>query len=148
VAPIVASFEVERSQEDVFAYLDDLSRHGEWQEMIESVEVETEGPTRVGSRAADTRRVPGGRLQRTTYEIVEHDPPRRVAFRGIDGPVRVVGSAAVEPAGEGRSRVTVELELHGHGLLGLVVAPLARRQARAQVPKDQQRLKERLEAGA
>jgi uncharacterized membrane protein len=148
VAPIVASFEVERSQEDVFAYLDDLSRHGEWQEAIQAVKVQTEGAVRVGTRATDTRRVPGGRTVDSTYEIVEHDPPRRAAFRGVDGPARVVGSVSVEAAGEGRSHVTVELDFEGHGLLGFVLAPIARSQARKQVPKDQQKLKELLEAGA
>jgi uncharacterized membrane protein len=148
VAPIVASIEIERSPEDVFAYLDDLSRHGEWQELLESTVVETEGPTRVGSRAVDARRVPGGRTISVTYEIVEHDPPRRSAFRGVDGPVPVVGSVAVEPAGEGRSRVTLDLDFRGRGLVGAFMAPIARRQARKQVPKDQQRLKEILEARA
>jgi uncharacterized membrane protein len=148
VAPIVASIEIERSQADVFAYLDDLARHGEWQELLESTVVETEGPTRVGSRAVDTRRVPGGRTIVVTYEIVEHDPPRRSAFRGVDGPVPVVGSVTVEPAGEGRSRVTLELDFEHRGVMGVFMAPIARWQARRQVPKDQQRLKELLEAGS
>jgi uncharacterized membrane protein len=148
VAPIVASIEIERSQEDVFAYLDDLARHGEWQELIQSTVVETDGPTRVGSRAMDTRRVPGGRTIRITYEVTEHDPPRRYAFRGVDGPVPVAGNVTVEAAGEGRSRVTLELEFEHRGVAGLFMAPIAKSQARKQVPKDQQKLKERLEAGA
>jgi hypothetical protein len=36
----------------------------------------------------------------------------------------------------------------GHVLLGKLIAPLARRQAAKQVPKDQARLKELLERGA
>src|SRR5581483_11147310 len=146
MAPIVESIEIAKPPEEVFAYIDDLSRHGEWQGQIVSVEVLTEGPTRVGTRAADVRRVPGGK-QKITYEITEHDPPRKASFKGVNGPVRPVGSVTVEPAGEGRSRLTVELELEGHGLLGLVLAPLARSQARKEVPADQQRLKERLESG-
>ena len=61
MAPIVDTVEIAKSPQEVFAYLDDLSRHGEWQTQIESVELLTEGPTRVGTRAVDTRRVPGGR---------------------------------------------------------------------------------------
>ena len=142
---IVESIEIARKPEDVFAYLDQLDRHGEWQEPILDTKVLQEGPTKVGSRATDTRRVPGG-PQEITYEITEHDPPRRTSFRGIDGPVRVVGTVTVEPAGEG-SRVTIELDFKGHGF-GKLIAPLARRQARKQVPQDQARLKERLESGA
>ena len=148
MAPIVDTVEIAKSPQEVFAYLDDLSRHGEWQTQIESVEVLTEGPTRVGTRAVDTRRVPGGR-QKITYEITEHDPPRKAAFRGLDGPIRPEGSVTVEPLdGGARSRVTLELDLVGHGLMGKLRAPIARRDARKHVPEDQVRFKERLESGA
>jgi uncharacterized membrane protein len=144
--PITQTIEIARSPEDVFAYVDQLDRHGEWQSHIISSKLETEGPTRVGSKATDKRKVPGG-TQDVTYEITEHDPPRRAAFKGLNGPVRPVGTITVEPAGEGRSRLTLELDLRGHGLVGQFVAILARSQARKQVPADQQRLKERLESG-
>ena len=144
---ITESVEIDRTPEEVFAYLDQLERHGEWQGAIESVRVETEGPTRVGSRAAEKRRVPGG-AREFTYEVTEHDPPRRVSFKGVNGPVRPVGTVTVDPVGDGsRSRVTLRLELKGHGL-GKLIAPLAMREARKRVPEDQARLKARLESGA
>jgi uncharacterized membrane protein len=147
MAAIRDSIEIDRRPEDVFAYLDQLERHGEWQGQIVSVNLETQGPTRVGSRATDTRRVPGGRRD-ITYEITEHDPPRKASFRGVNGPIRPVGSVTVEPVGDGaRSRLTLELDFAGHGL-GRLLLPLVRMDAKKQVPKDQQRLKERLEAGA
>ncbi len=147
MAPVVDSIEIARSPEEIFAYLDQLERHGEWQTQIVSVTRETEGPTGVGTRATDVRKTPAGK-QSVTYEITEHDPPRKVSFRGTNGPIRPVGTVTVEAVGEGRSRVTLELELRGHGLLGALIAPLAQRDARKHVPKDQQRLKERLESGA
>jgi uncharacterized membrane protein len=144
---ITHSVEISRPPKDVFAYLDQLERHGEWQASIVAVKVETDGPTRVGSRATDTRKVAGGTRQ-ITYEITEHDPPWRVAFRGVAGPVRPIGKVRVQPLeGQTRSRVTLELELEGHGL-GKLIAPLARRDAQKQIPQDQARLKELLEAGA
>ena len=144
---ITQSIDIERRPEEVFAYLDQLERHGEWQEAIVECRRETEGPTRVGSRATDIRRVPGGPRE-LTYEITEHEPPRRVSFRGTNGPVRAVGTLTLEPQGDGsRSRLTLKLDLEGHGA-GRLFAPLARMQARRQVPRDQQQLKERLEAGA
>src|SRR6266480_2622208 len=103
---ITETIEIDRRPEEVFAYLDELDRHGEWQEASVSTRLETEGPTRVGSRATNKRRVPGG-TREFTYEITGHDPPRRSAFRGISGPVRPVGTVTVEPLGDGsRSRVT------------------------------------------
>jgi uncharacterized membrane protein len=141
------TIEIDRRPEEVFAYLDQLDRHGEWQESILDVRMETDGPTRVGSRATETRKVPGGK-QDITYEITEHDPPRRASFRGMNGPIRPVGTVTVEPVGDGsRSRVTLEFNLEGHGF-GKLMAPLVRLDARRQVPKDQERFKEKLEAGA
>ena len=59
--------------------------------------------------------------------------------------VRAVGSVVVEPIADGsRSRVTVEFDLNGHGL-GILVAPLARMQARKLIPEDHARLKDILE---
>lgn len=126
---IKESIEISRRPEDVFAYIDDLARHGEWQESIVSSHVDTDGPTRVGSRATEVRRM-GSREQTMTYEVTEHDPPRVFAFRGTDGPVRVIGRGTVEPAGDGSSsRVTIELDFAGHGF-GKLLAPLAGSQAR------------------
>ena len=147
MAKIVESIEISRSPEDVFAYLDQLERQVEWQGSVISSTRETEGPVRVGTRATDVRRVPGGK-QAITYEITEYDPPSRFSFKGVNGPVRPVGTVTIEPAGDGRSRLTLEMDLQGHGLLGLIVAPMARRQARKEIPQDQRRLKERLESGS
>lgn len=141
---ITSSIEIDRPQAVVFAYLDELDKHSEWQGDLVSSRLETEGPVRVGTRASDTRKVPGGPRE-FTYEITEHDPPRRSSWRVLEGPIRAVGSVTVEPVGDGgRSRVTVDFDLEGHGI-GLLFTPLARMQARRQVPRDQATLKEILE---
>jgi uncharacterized membrane protein len=141
---IISSIEIARPQQDVFAYLDELDKHSEWQGDLISSRLETEGPTRVGTRASDTRKVPGG-PQTMVYEITEHDPPRKSSWRVLDGPVRAVGSMIVEPIGDGtRSRVTVEFDLKGHGI-GILMAPFVRMFARRQVPRDQAKLKQILE---
>src|SRR6516165_527335 len=44
MAAIEHSVEIARSPEDVFAYIDDLERHGEWQPDIVSSTRETDGP--------------------------------------------------------------------------------------------------------
>ena len=127
MAPITDSIKIDRSPEEVFAYIDDLSRHGEWQGMIQEVTVLTDGPTRVGSRAREKRKVPGS-VQEMTYEITAHDPPRSASFRGLDGPVRASGTVTVAPE-DGGSRVTLELDFEGHGL-GKLLLPVVRRHAR------------------
>jgi uncharacterized membrane protein len=141
---ITSSIEIDRPPADVFAYLDELDRHSEWQSDLVSSSLDSEGPVGVGTRGTHTRKVPGG-TRKMSYEITEHDPPRRTSWRVLEGPVRAVGSVYVEPIADGsRSRVTVELDLEGHGL-GMLVAPLARMQARKLIPADHARLKEILE---
>jgi len=78
--------------------------------------------------------------------VIEHDPPRRIVARGLNGPVRPTVTVTVEPLDGGtRSRFTLELQLESHGV-GKLFAMLARRSARAQIPRDQARLKQILEA--
>jgi uncharacterized membrane protein len=144
MAPIVDSIEINRTPEDVFAYVADLARHGEWQQQILSVHIDTDGPTRVGSRATDKRRLPGG-TRDVSYEITEHDAPHTSSFRGVNGPIRPRGTVTVEPLdGGARSKLTLDFELEGKGL-GVLLAPLARANARKEIPKSHQRLKELLE---
>ncbi len=147
MAPISKSIEIDRRPEDVFAYLDDVKRHGEWQEQIVGVEPQGDQPMGVGKRVRETRRVPGGDRS-MNYEITEHDPPRQSSFRVLDGPVRAVGTVAIEPLDDGsRSRLTITIDFQGHGLAGKVLLPVAKSQARKQIPRDQAKLKALLESG-
>jgi uncharacterized protein YndB with AHSA1/START domain len=144
---IAHSIEIDRPPEDVFAYLDQLERHGEWQAEIVSTKVETSGPVAVGTRVREFRKI-GGREQDASYEITEHDPPRKTSFRGVVGPVRPLGTVVVAPVGDGsKTRVSIEFDLVGHGL-GKLIAPLARTQARKSIARSQEQLKAKLEAGA
>jgi uncharacterized protein YndB with AHSA1/START domain len=148
VAAIVESIEIQRRPEDIFSYMTDPSHLPEWQEGVVTARLEDDGPLGQGSRVTQTRRI--GRGERTmTSELTEYDPPRRFAFRGIDGPVRAVGRGTVEPLEDGaRSRVTIELDFEGHGIGKLLVPLVVRRQARNELPRDQRKMKERLESGA
>ena len=137
---------IDRPAEEVFAYLDQLDRHGEWQDSLLSAKVETEGPTRVGTRVVERRKVPGG-ARDIPYEITVHEPPRKASFRGTAGPVRPVGTVTVDPVGESRSRMALELDLEGHGI-GKLFALLARRQAAKEVPASHEKLKQLLESRA
>jgi len=140
------SVEINRPAAEVFAYLDQLDRHREWQSTIVSTTVETDGPTRVGTRVAERRKVPGG-AQDFPYEITEHEPPRKASFRGTSGPVRPVGTVTVDPLGESSSRMTLEFDLEGHGI-GKLLAIFARRQAAKEIPESHEKFKQLLESGA
>jgi uncharacterized protein YndB with AHSA1/START domain len=88
MAPIVASIEISRSPEDVFAYVTDPSHLPDWQGGVVRTERIGEGPVAVGTRAVVTRRI-GRREQTMTVEIAELDPPRSFAVRQLDYPERL-----------------------------------------------------------
>src|ERR671935_2522702 len=146
MASIVNSVEISRRPEDVFDYLTDPTHLPEWQESV--VFVRADGPFTVGSKAVVTRRV--GRMERAmTSEIAELNPPNEWAIRGIDGPVRGNVKGTVEPLADGqRSRVTISLDLEGHGIGKILLPLIVRRQAEAEMPGNMQKLKERLQSGA
>ncbi len=148
MATIVESVDISRRPEEVFSYVTDPSRLPEWQESAVGVRQKGNGPLAVGSRVAVTRRM--GRQERTmTSELTEVNPPRSWAVRGIDGPVRGIVNGTIEPLEGGeRSRVTIALDFEGHGIGKLLVPLVVRRQVREEMPRNMQKLKERLESGA
>lgn len=148
VAPIVHTVEINRTPDDVFAYVTDPSRFTEWQEAVVSARQLDSGPTGRGSRVSLTRRI-GKRQQTMTSELTEYDPPRSYAFRVIDGPVRALGSGRFEPLDNGaRTRFTFELDFEGHGIGKLLVPLVVRRQAAKELPQSHANLKRRLETAA
>jgi uncharacterized protein YndB with AHSA1/START domain len=148
MAAIVESIEINRRPEHVFSYVTDPSRLPEWQQSVVSVRREGDAPLTVGSRAIVTRRV-GRRDWPMTAEVAELNPPSSWAIRGTDGPVRGNVKGTIEPLADGeRSRVTIALDFEARGIGKLLVPLVVRRQARAEMPKNQQKLKELLERGA
>jgi uncharacterized protein YndB with AHSA1/START domain len=141
---ITDSIEIARRPEDVYAYSFDPDRRTEWQPTVESITVETAGAAHEGTRARETRRVTGG--PRTFgWEVTEAQPPHHWAFRGIDGPVRPSGRMTFSPTNGGAAtKVDFEIEFNGRGP-GALLAVLARRDARKQIPDELAHLKERLE---
>jgi uncharacterized protein YndB with AHSA1/START domain len=141
---IVESIEISRPPEDVFAYATDFAHFPEWQGGVLSARPEGGAPLTVGSTAVITRRVGPRELPRTE-EIAELNPPRAWAVRGVGGRLVAIAKGTIEPVDGGeRSRVTIAIEFEGHGI-GKLLVPLVSRQARKQLPRNEQKLKEILE---
>ena len=138
--PIVSSIDIARPPDEVFAYVTDPTRFGEWQRDVVAVRVE-------GVRFTTTRRI-GGVERTMTQEVVDHTPPRSWSAHGLDGPVRPSATVTVEPLRDGAgSRVTFALDFEGHGI-GRPLLPAIRRQAARAAPVSYRSLKERLEGDA
>jgi uncharacterized protein YndB with AHSA1/START domain len=141
---IVESIDISRPPQDVFSYATDFEHFPDWQGGVVSARPEGDAPLAVGSSAVVTRRI-GPRELPTTEEIAQLNPPRSWTVRGVGGQLTAIARATIEPLDGGeRSRVTIALEFEGHGI-GKLLLPLVSRQARKQLPRNEQQLKEILE---
>jgi uncharacterized protein YndB with AHSA1/START domain len=145
VAPIVAEVDVARPADEVFQYVTDPARFGEWQSGVVSAHIEGAGPQAVGSLCVMVRRI-GGSDRASTSKITELSPPHRWAIQGIDGPIRANVAVTVDPRQDGaQAHVAIELDFTGHGV-GKLILPVVIREARKEVPESCQKLKSRLES--
>ena len=141
---ITSSITIARTPDEVFAYSADLEHRVEWQPTVQEVVAEDAEPMQVGSRARETRRVTGG-PRSFGWELTAYDRPHSWAFRGTDGPVRPVGTMRFSPINGGsETHVEFEIDFRGRGA-GTILALLARRDARKQVPRELAQLRARLE---
>jgi uncharacterized protein YndB with AHSA1/START domain len=146
MAPITSSIEIARRPDDVFAYVTDPTRLAEWQESV--IRSASDKPVRVGTKAQVTRRI-GRREMTQTAEISELTPPTSWSVRGLDGAVRGNVRGRIDPLDDGaRSRVTIELDLQGHGIGKLLVPLFVKRKAQQEMPRNVENLKTRLEQTA
>ena len=144
MAPIEHSVEIDRPPDQVYAYLEDLRRHSEWQDGLVVEEVDGDGG--VGTHVTQRRQM-GGREQTVKWDVTAKDPPRTFDFKGTSGPLRPVGGGRLVPLDDGsRTKLTFHLDFEPHGI-GYVLRPLARKQARQAIPRDHAKLKEILESG-
>jgi uncharacterized protein YndB with AHSA1/START domain len=68
----------------VYAYVSDLTRHGEWSSDPVQIIALTSGPVTAGSRYRSTAQSHGVTFN-TELEVTEYNPPSRFAFEGEDG---------------------------------------------------------------
>jgi uncharacterized membrane protein len=131
---------------EVAAYAADPSRAPSWYENIQTVELLTEPPLRVGSRMRFVARFLGRTLA-YTYEVRELVPGERLVMRTAEGPFPMETTytwAAVHPDA---THMTLRNRGEPAGF-SKVVAPLMARAMRRANTKDLARLRSILEAGA
>jgi uncharacterized protein YndB with AHSA1/START domain len=133
---------IDRSVEDVFAYVDDLARLPEWIDIIAD-SVASEARTRIGTHV--TNRIDLlGRHFRNDLEVVDREPNRRITLRA-DEPFTVTGTFLVEPE-DGGTRFTAVLDAQPGAFFrlgGPLLAGVGRRRFNGHL----RRLKGRLESG-
>jgi uncharacterized protein YndB with AHSA1/START domain len=87
---------VERSPEDVFAYLADVERHNEWSPKPYRVEGNVE-PLRLGSRFTSFGWVPRDPDHRNEVEVTAFEPSSRIEFTATEQGEQFINTFTLTP---------------------------------------------------
>ena len=118
------SVDVSTTVEQSFDYVTDQSKVPEWNEHVERVEVVGDAPVGVGAVLVQHRRR-GSKAFDLTFEVVEHDRPRRHSVTGtVFGVVTTMGFDFAESTSG--TRITMTADVFGKGLRALLASPVAR----------------------
>jgi uncharacterized protein YndB with AHSA1/START domain len=124
----IVEVEIERPPSEVWSFINDAARLPEWIAEFAAAQDESDGPIGVGAVVRYTLRH-GNRSG--AFEIVEWDPPRRMAWdgpplRAAGGAMRPRGSHELAGAGEGRTLVVSHYRPELSGLQVLLRSYLRR----------------------
>jgi uncharacterized protein YndB with AHSA1/START domain len=138
------SIEIGRTPEDVYAYLADPGNLPDWQGEVVEIRGATGGPLPVGAEFTEVRVFLGKRIE-STLEVTASEPGREFSLRTRSGPVPFAVRHVLEPAGEGRTRLTLIGEAQNTGMFKLA-GPLVVRAAQRRTKGDFERLRRTLES--
>ena len=143
---VTTATDIARDRDAVSAYAADPDNATAWYANIESVAWRSPRPLAVGSRLAFAARFMGRRLE-YTYEVIEHEPGRRLVMRTSEGPFPMETTYTWDDAPGGGTRMTLRNRGEPAGF-ARVAAPLMEAAMRRANGKDLARLKRLLEDAA
>jgi uncharacterized protein YndB with AHSA1/START domain len=116
------SIVIDRKPDEVFAYLADVRKHGEWSPKAYRVEG-VDGPVQNGSTFTSWGWVPKDADHRNDVEVTAFDPPRRIEFTGRERGEDFLNTYVLTPEGNG-TRIDRTLDFPRPPGFGGVVFPL------------------------
>jgi uncharacterized protein YndB with AHSA1/START domain len=141
---INGTVEIARSPHEVFQYIADPARIPEWQPDVRSAHFDDPEAVGVGTRGREVRHVMGSDRS-IAWEITGYSPDQHYGVRGLDGPVRAQVTMDVSAGSDGAgTQLSYGIAFEGHGV-GRLIAPLARKSARRDLPATLDSLKRQLE---
>ena len=142
---IAFSFDIEiaRPVAEVFAYVTDPARLGEWQANTVEIEQLTDGPFGLGTRLREVHAA-GSRRVEQVVEVSAYEANRRFDLDVVEGPLPLDARHAFDPTAAGGTVIHFAAEGRAPGALRLA-EPVLKLVLRSQFKKHYARLKERLE---
>jgi uncharacterized protein YndB with AHSA1/START domain len=118
-ASLSTAVDVNKTPEVVFAYLADVTKHGEWSPKPYRVEGVT-GPVAKGATFVSYGWVPGDKDHRNDVEVTAYDAPRLIEFTGTERGEKFVNTFTLTATGSG-TRVERRMDMpKPGGFLGAV----------------------------
>jgi uncharacterized protein YndB with AHSA1/START domain len=145
VIQVVASINIRRSPEEVFAYLSNFENNPKWQSGMISARFTSSGPLQVGSTYSQEAKFLG-RPVISEFEVVEYVPVKKIKITSTSGTFPITVTRLVEPDGEGGSQVSAVVEGDASGVYRLA-EPMMKLMVQRSVQGDYERLKSVLEGG-
>jgi uncharacterized protein YndB with AHSA1/START domain len=102
------SIVIDRKPDEVFAYLADVRKHGEWSPKAYRVEG-VDGPVQKGSTFTSWGWVPKDADHRNDVEVTAFEPPRRIEFTGRERGEDYLNTYVLTPEGN-RTRIDRTLD--------------------------------------
>lgn len=115
---------IQKPPSDVFAFVADGTTASQWRSGV--LDVAHVSGSGVGAVYRQGVKGPGGRRVAADYEVTAYEPPRRLAFRAIAGPVRPVGEYRLEPV-PGGTQLTFNLEAQLGLIQGLLMSGMVQK---------------------
>ena len=115
---------IDRSPEQVWAYMMDFSKAPRWRNLVREVEVLTPGPLRVGSELKITFDVLG-KVRKAISEVWALEPERRFGVRNTEQNVSGIFEYTLVPDPTGVT-VTFTCDIQPHGWMWLLLPLLVR----------------------
>jgi len=142
-----ASTVIDRTPEEVFAYMDDVSLEGEWQPNLHAAEQDPPGQSKVGTHKRYVTKFLGREVA-NTYVVTDIEPGRRVVYETTkDSTITATSEITWERIGSG-TKVTMVIEGKPKGALKLIPRKVLEAAYRERLESALESLKERLETGA
>jgi uncharacterized protein YndB with AHSA1/START domain len=139
---------IRKRPEQVFTYLADMRRHGEWSPKPFSIEPLSDGPIGVGSKYRSVGWVPRDPNHANDVEITAHEPPRHFAFTAYDRGQEFTSDFTLTPQDGGSRVVRVTKMPSPPGFAGVVFPVFFSLFVKPAIQKGMNMLKDKAEAQA